>query len=76
MKKRIFLVLGVMACSGYLTSCLDEDSDTFVPSIAETNNSYDSYYSKDGDTIPPEDDDSTSGGKDTGGEEGQLPVRP
>lgn len=74
MKKRIFLVLGILAFTLYLTSCLDDDDNSFVPKIAETNNS---YYGKDGDNDsvpPPEDTDTTE--RDTGGETGQNPIKP
>jgi len=73
MKKRIFLVAGMIAFTAYLTSCLDEENETFVPSITETSTS--GQYFK-GDSIPPEENDSTQLPPDTGGETGQNPVRP
>lgn len=54
-------------------SCLENDDTGFVPTILQTNVS--SPYFK-GDSIPPEENDSTQLPPDTGGETGQNPVRP
>lgn len=72
--KRNILVLGIIVSVFGITSCLDNDDTDFVPKIAETNNS---YYGKGGknDSIPPEDNDSTTR-PPTGGEVGQTPVKP
>jgi len=71
--KNLFLLISVLGLLTGFISCLDQEDSDFQPKISATNNS---YYGKDGDSIPPENNDSTSDGRDTGGEEDQLPIKP
>ncbi len=71
--KRTILVLGIIISIFMVMSCLENDDTGFVPTILQTNVS--SPYFK-GDSIPPEENDSTQLPPDTGGETGQNPVRP
>lgn len=68
--------MGVIISIITVTSCLDNDDMGFVPIVAETNNN--AHYGKDGDdgndSIPP--DSSGTVRPPTGGEEGQIPVKP
>lgn len=68
--------MGILISIFTVTSCLDNDDMDFVPKIAETKNS--NHYGKDGeegnDSIPP---DSTGTVRPpTGGETGQIPIKP
>ena len=69
--KKLFLLMSVLGLMTGFISCLDQEDSGFEPKIAETNNS---YFNKGGDSIPPGDTDSTA--RDTGGEQGQIPVKP
>lgn len=69
--KRTILLMGMILSFIGTTACLENEDPDFVPTIAEQNNS---HYGRDGDSIPPPDTDST--GKDTGGEEIQIPIKP
>ncbi len=69
--KRTILLMGIILSVIGVTSCLDNEDPDFIPAIAEKNNS---YYGKDGDSIPSENNDSTD--RDTGGEQGQTPIKP
>jgi hypothetical protein len=69
--KKLFLLMSILGWFSVFFSCLDQEDSDFEPKVAAVNNS---YFGKDGDSIPPENNDSTD--RDTGGEEGQIPVKP
>lgn len=72
--KKIILLTGIILSTFTATSCLDNEDIDFVPNAVETNNS---HYAKDGDddndSIPPP---PPPAAPPTGGETGQVPVKP
>lgn len=68
--KKLFLAMSILGWFSLFFSCLDQEDSDFEPKATVSNNS---YYGKDGDSIPPEDDDSL---RNTGGEDEQIPVKP
>ena len=69
MKKK-YLCIGLIISAFCVSSCLENDEDVFTPSIPQQSHS---IYGKD--SIPPK--DSIPNGKpETGGEQGQNPIKP
>ncbi len=69
--KKLFLLLSISACTSIFISCLDQDDSGFEPNITASNG----FYTK-GDSIPPASNDSIGDDRDSGGEEGQTPIKP
>ncbi len=71
--KKTILVMGIIASIFGLTSCLDNEDMDLVPAANEHNHS---FHGKDGDegndSIPPPPPPAPP----TGGETGQIPVKP
>lgn len=70
--KRTILVMGIIISVFTAASCLENDDMGVSHTVPETQVS--AQYFK-GDSIPPEENDSTQA-PDTGGSQGQNPVRP